>query len=72
VPMMSNTMLIAFRKSRYIWPFIKGDAPLLTIRGKCFAVIVSTIIVVEIKVLEAHDLVKFDPFRQKRCFIFEF
>ncbi len=71
VAMTCNTMLVALRKSRYLWPFIKGDTPLFTIRSKCSKVVVSTIVVVEIKVFEADDLVKLNPFRQKPCNIFE-
>ncbi len=70
--MMCNTMLIAFRKSRYVRPLIKGNAALLTIWSERSTVVVGTVIVVEIKVLEAHHLVKFDPFWEKPGSIFEF
>ena len=50
----------------------KRDASLITIRRKCFDVIIGAVIVVEIKMLEPYDLVKFNPFWQESGSIFEF
>ena len=70
--MMCNTMLISFWKGWRLRPFVKRDASLIAIWRKCFNVVVSTVVVVEVKMLKTYDLVKFNPFRQISRNIFEF
>src|SRR5437763_1851656 len=70
--MMCKTVLISCWKSRRLRPFIKCDASLIPIRRKCFDVIIGAVVVVEIKMLEPDDLVKFNPFWQESGSIFEF